>query len=111
MLSRQPRQADEEPRRNIRSTWIVAVLVIVFVLYPLSIGPMNVLVIRYGVSHRVFIAYLPLVRICEVTHTNTLLMNYRMWWFRVTGNEDVINDTPPKQQMTKQAPLNFRANP
>ena len=39
MLSRQPRQTDEEPRRRGRAGWIVAVMVVVFVLYPLSTGP------------------------------------------------------------------------
>ena len=71
------------PRRRI--AWLmVAVLVAVFVLYPLSIGPACVLVLQ-NQNHwlPVEVIYWPLIRICEATGTDHALKAYILWWLDI----------------------------
>ena len=86
MLSRQPRQTDEEPRRRSRTTRIVAVLVVVFVLYLLSFGPALALVMHYENESVVTVfraAYVPLGALADVTGTGSYLEAYGKWWFNI----------------------------
>ena len=86
MLSRQHRQTDEEPRRGSRAAWIgVAVLVFVFVLYPLSMGPALAWGCRNGYWETYRCVYYPVSRICVATGTNRILGAYNLFWCRITG--------------------------
>ena len=86
MLSRQPRQTDEEPRRSSRSTLIVAVLVAVFVLYLLSIGPVVWLAERDVFSGSTVKAiengYYPLVVVAEKAGAEGALFWYIGLWIK-----------------------------
>ena len=80
MLSR--RQTDEEPRRRSRATWIVAVLVVVFVLYLLSAGPMLFLN-RHGYisDGAVTTAYRPIIYLIDGFPTiKSWVRNYLALW-------------------------------
>ena len=61
-------EESEETRPNRRATrLIVTVLVVVFVLYPLSIGPMGVLCYSIGAMGFFVVIYWPLEAICKAT--------------------------------------------
>jgi hypothetical protein len=68
-------------------TYLAVVLVLVFVVYPLSIGPMLVLTLRldakaFNRCYRAF--YYPLSFTAKSTGTNDLLFAYATWWTEVT---------------------------
>ena len=67
-----------EPTGKRRAAWwLVFVFVMVFVLYPLSIGPIAILVgWGYVPESAVFIVYWPLIKFCELTHTRKILEIY-----------------------------------
>ena len=77
----------DEPRPRRRAIWIVAMLAVVFVLYPLSIGPAYVLLVRKPAPATAFkIIYWPLIQICKTGGFDESLNAYIVWWLRVTGN-------------------------
>ena len=82
------RQTDEEPRRRGRAAaWIVSMLVVVFVLYPLSVGPATFLVQRYPNSPSAAITcyvafYEPLWQVSVFTGTRDWLAVYYYWSLR-----------------------------
>ena len=84
---------DNEARPRRRATWIVAVLVVAFVLYPLSIGPACLLVDRGAVElNTIGVVYWPVVRVAETNQaTADTCMAYVKWWRKVTGSHPHVH--------------------
>ena len=81
-------EESEQPRPYRRATWIVAVLVVVFVLYPLSIGPAVVLAnyagnLRAG-AMALSIIYFPVFMACRAAGHEQTLSDYIQWWAALT---------------------------
>jgi hypothetical protein len=73
----------DKPRPHRRATWlIVTMLVVVFVLYPLSMGPMNVVHRHSSPAVQVMIRafYSPVARLSTKTGTDEILDKYMKWW-------------------------------
>ena len=62
--------------------------ILLLVLYPLSMGPADVLAVRvdnaavYEVSR---IIYWPIVNFANVTNMNRPFLKYLHWWYRITN--------------------------
>ena len=82
-----PDQDESKPRRRW-PTYLAIVLVLVFVVYPLSIGPVNVLANRIGEpAFRPTAAfYCPLYLFARVTGFDEILRTYVVWWLTVTSD-------------------------
>ena len=82
-------EESDEPRPRRRVAWlIVAVLVAVLVLYPLSIGPACLFVDRGAVEpNTIRVLYWPVLRVAETNQaTAVTFMAYVKWWRKVTGS-------------------------
>ena len=79
-----------EPRQHRRATWlIVTVLAVVFVLYPLTIGPMYVLWQRDCIPFACMRIYLPLYQVSDAIFGSRKMLNaYESWWCNVTDTPD-----------------------
>jgi hypothetical protein len=79
---------DEPKPRRRWPTYLAIVLVLVFVVYPLSIGPVNVLANRIGEpAFRPTAAfYCPLYLSARFTGFDEILKTYVMWWLTVTSD-------------------------
>ena len=89
-----PDHDEAKPRRRW-PTYLAVALVLVFVLYPLSIGPTCVVLYRAGVPERFFmLGYWPVMKSSEATKTNTLLQEYINIWFRLTATSAEIDLDP-----------------
>ena len=87
----------DEPRPHRRAAWlIVSVLVVVFVLYPLSVGPAEVLGDFAGCDRAIYAVYWPLFQLCYVTNTQELATAYINFWADVLGADWTLeNDHGP----------------
>jgi hypothetical protein len=81
----------DEPRRRSTATWIGVTLILVFVVYSLSIGPVGVLCARTMNWTTFDVVYAPLTATCELTSTSHLVIKYRNWWF-MTGTSNFTRD-------------------
>ena len=84
----------KEPRKRHSFTWLFTiVLVFVFVIYPLSIGPVNVLFHR-GILPKEFVGnvYEPLNWFTAHTGTDQLIDSYVRFWLEMTNTR--MKDTP-----------------
>ena len=76
----------KEPRRHRKLIWIEAVLVVVFALYPLSMGPAILLYDQRAMSFRTFdTIYGPVFRVAEATGSSHAIDVYIRWWRKITG--------------------------
>ena len=83
----------ENTRPRRRATWlIVTMLVVVFVLYPLSVGPMFVLAYRTDKSHVWSSIYTPLFCTAKTVQCDRMIGSYALWWAYVTNT---VEEPPP----------------
>ena len=79
-------ETKDKPRPRSRARWIVAVLVIVFVLYPLSSGPVLATAFwlreatRIDAFYGVMWVYLPILKL-----PRSLWGPYVGWWVKLFG--------------------------
>ena len=83
----------DKPRPHRRAAWlIVTVLVVVFLLYPLSSGPVLVLAYRNLDSQRaIWALYEPLNFAARKSGTREKYCAYLHWWFEVTNTAKPIS--------------------
>ena len=78
-------KADKPKRQWL--TYVAIVLVLVFVVYPLSIGPAEVLITRWRNPTFIRCAqaiYYPLLPILRIPHTEELVTSYVRFWMNIT---------------------------
>ena len=81
-------------------TYLAIVLVLVFVVYPLSIGPASVVDHRWQNKNFTAVGaalYHPLLWIAEASNTNDILAAYVMWWTHYTPTG---TNPPGTQELT-----------
>ena len=83
-----PDHDESKPRRRWPTYLTVVLILVVFVIYPLSIGPAAV--VEYRWQNKTFTAvggaiYFPLFWISETSNNDDKLTAYIMWWMHYTG--------------------------
>jgi hypothetical protein len=82
-----PDHDESKPRRRW-PTYLAIVLVLVLVVYPLSIGPAEVLITRWPNPTFIRCAqaiYYPLLPFLRIPHTEELVTSYVRFWMNITG--------------------------
>ena len=74
--------SDESERPRRKTMWLIVVVLVVFMLYPLSMGPMSVVHDRSSAEVQVVLRaiYSPLARLSTKTGLDEFLDKYMKWW-------------------------------
>ena len=86
-----PDHDEPKPRRRW-PTYLAVGLVLVLVVYPLSIGPAAVLLVRTNATHprlgaAIHNAYIPFTVIVERMGARDAVILYMDCWFKITGTD------------------------
>ena len=87
-----PDHHESKPRRRW-PTYMAIGLVLVFVVYPLSVGPAYVVVQRAQIDSKgkfIDVFYYPLFTCVEKTGMAPAMREYIKWWFRITKTSSWI---------------------
>ena len=80
-----PDHNESKPRRRW-PTYLAIVLVLLFVVYPLSSGPTVILLLKFPQLEPAYVIfYYPLAIFAESVRADQLLIGYMLWWGGFVG--------------------------
>ena len=81
--------SDESKSRRRWPTYLVTILILLLVIYPLNFGPAAGILYRFHevLPENTWMIYWPLLAAMDATGNERIYESYATWWFQVTNTE------------------------